>query len=211
MAEVENVVENNVQTKSEKPSLGKRFVGGVKERIRKLVVKLKRRPMNIAFLFLIISSIIYLCMLGNLSQAGIKYHDTGVPISVFVNTLFSILVLLLFMYSFPKREKKPKIVMLVLTFVFMAIMIGLDVFLYYKWNSAWTADQELLNESQLAGIREYIDDALNGVLVHLIFVALALVLTATYPLYGKLINKINTRKNVESTELKETLDTSEEV
>lgn len=61
-------------------------------------------------------------------------------------------------------------------------------------------------------IREkYIYNAINGVLAHAILVAIAALLTATYPLYGKLIGKINTRKNVESTEIKEAIDTSAEV
>ena len=204
MAENQNVIETE-----QKPSAGKRFAAGIKEWFRKSIVNLKRRPMNIAFFVLIISSLIYLFMLGSISQAGLGYPKSGVPISIFVNTLFSILVLLLFMYSFPKRAKKPKIVMLVLTFVFMAVMIGLDILMFIQWNNAWDADQ-ILSEAQLAPKRKYIYGAIYGVLVHAIVVAVAALLTATYPLYGKLIQKINTRKVVESTELKEAIDTDEE-
>lgn len=210
MAEVENVKNNNEQPEYTEPSLIAKIGGGIKEWFRKLIVKLKRRPMNIAFVVLAISSVIYLCLLGNFSQAGIEFPQTGVPISVFINTLFSILVMLLFMYSFPKREKKPKIVMLVLTFVFMAVMIALDVLLYIKWNAAWADLKPTLNAEQIAVREKFIYGAINGVLVHLIFVALAAVLTATYPLYGKLIGKINTRKVIESTQLSEAIDTEDE-
>lgn len=205
MAENQNVIETE-----QKPNFVKRMWGGLKEKCRKTVVNLKRRPMNIAFLMLIVSSLIYLFSLGKISQAGLEYAKSGVPISIFVNTLFSILVLLLFMYSFPKREKKPKIVMLVLTFVFMAVMIGLDILLYVQWSKAWAADLEIMNADQIAARIGYIVDAYNSALVHAIFVAIAALLTATYPLYGKLIQKINTRKDVESTELKEAIDTDEE-
>lgn len=206
-------MENTVETapESSKPSKGAKFIGGVKEWLRKFVVKLKRRPMNIAFFVLIVSSLIYLFMLGSISQAGLEYPKTGVPVALFINTLFSILVLLLFMYSFPKRAKKPKIVMLVFTFVFMAVMIGMDILLYVQWTNAWTEALKILNESQKAVREKYIYGAINGVLVHAIFVAIAALLTATYPLYGKLIGKINTRKVLEENVIKEAIDTSEEV
>lgn len=212
------MAENQIVAETEeKPSLGKRIGGGIKEWFRKFVVKLKRRPMNIAFFVLIVSSLVYLFLLGNISQTGLEYAKTGVPISIFVNTLFCILVLLLFMYSFPKREKKPKTVMLVLTFAFMAVMIALDILLYVQWTSSWAeackefaADPE--NGPAKKALREvYIYGAMYGVLAHAIIVAVAALLTATYPLYGKLINKINTKKVVESTEIKGNIDTAEEV
>ena len=211
------MAENQVVGQSvEKPPLGKRVVGGIKEWFRKFVVKLKHRPMNIAFFMLAVSSLVFLFLLGKISQAALEYAKTGVPISTFVNTLFSILVLLLFMYSFPKRAKKPKVVMLVLTFVFMAVMIGLDILLYVQWSKAW-ADVLLKFDSgeldiALKAVREkYIYAAMYGVLAHAVLVGLAAILTATYPYYGKLIAKINTKKNVESTEIKGEFDTSAEV
>ena len=201
---------------AEKPSLGTRFVGGVKEWFRKFTVKLKRRPMNIAFFVLVVSSLVYLLLLGNFSQTGEEYAG-NFAICMFVNTLFCILVLLLFMYSFPKREKKPKIVMLVLLFAFMAVMIALDILLYIKWSAAWESALELFKGQGEAGAlkiearEKYIYGAIYGMLAHAILVAIAAALTATYPLYGKLINKINTRKVIESTEIKGEIDTAEEV
>ncbi|MDE6613204.1 MAG: hypothetical protein K2K28_01450, partial [Clostridia bacterium] len=130
MEEMQNAVElNDIQPSPEadKPSKFKAFLGGVKEWFRKFTVKLKRRPMNIAFFVLIISSIVYLCSLGNFSQTALNIYVNWLGLSVFVNTLFCILSLLLFMNSFPKRSKKPKIVMLVLLFLFIAAMIAFDV------------------------------------------------------------------------------------
>lgn len=226
MAENETVLETNElqpetqetqepelveQQPDSKPSLASRFIGGVKERARKFVVKLKRRPMNIAFFMLIISSLVFLLLLGSFSQAGLEYAKPGVPIGLFVNTLFSILVLLLFMYAFPKRSKKPKIVMLVLCFVFMAVLIGLDILLYVQWSTAWEAHIPNLSANGIALREKYIYTAINGTLAHAVLVAVAAILTATYPLYGKLLAKINTRKVIESNEIKEEIDTSEEV
>jgi hypothetical protein len=219
MAENINTVESSEQ-QSEKPSVGKKIAGGIKEWFRKFIVNLKRRPMNIAFFVLVISTIVNLCILGYLSQLGLStnYSQKMQGLCIFVNQLFSILVLLLFMNSFPKREKKPKVVMLVLTFVFMAVMIALDVYLYIIWGVNHAADIEstasmsaTAKETYWNKINSFYPQAMSGVMAHIILVAIAAVLTATYPLYGKLINKINTRKVVESTELKEDIDTSEEV
>lgn len=109
MSENENIAidEQTAPESVSKPSRGAKIAGGIKEWFRKFTVKLKRRPMNIAFFMLIVSSLVYLFLLGNFSQAGLEYPKSGVPISIFINTLFSILVLLLFMYAFPKRSKKP--------------------------------------------------------------------------------------------------------
>lgn len=210
MAENEIVVEPEAaQTEPETSKLTK-FTAGVKEWFRKFIVKLKRRPMNIAFCFLIISSLVYMLLLSNFAQTGLEYAPTGVPISIFVNMLFSILVLMLFLNSFPKREKKPKLVMLILLFVFMAVMIGLDILLFVQWNNAWNEALQILSPSDRALREVYIYGAIYGALAHAILVAVAAILTATYPLYGKLIMKINTKKVVESTEMKEAIDTSEE-
>lgn len=216
MEEMQNAVElNDVQPSPEvdKPSKFKAFLGGVKEWFRKFTVKLKRRPMNIAFFVLIISSIVYLCSLGNFSQTALNIYVNWLGLSVFVNTLFCILSLLLFMNSFPKRSKKPKIVMLVLLFLFIAAMIAFDVVFYVNINNAYTADLNsgVMTPEIQARLDEYVQPALRSTIAHIVLVGLGAILTATYPLYGKLINKINTRKVIESTELKEEIDTEEDV
>lgn len=225
MAEVENVV-NEVQPAPEaKPSKGAKVAAGIKEWFRKFTVKLKRRPMNIAFFVLIVSTLVNLFSLGNYSQLGTitLYSRASQGLCIFVSQLFSILVLLLFMNSFPKREKKPKIVMLVLTFVFIAVMIALDVYLLISWTDLHAQDLAIdrpaasyesywnTGTGTQKGVNTFYPGVIGGLYAHLILLALAAILTATYPLYGKLINKINTRKVIESTELKETIDTSAEV
>lgn len=227
MAENEVVVENQVpeevqevqpETSPEKPSKGAQIWGGIKEWFRKFIVKLKRRPMNIAFFVLIVSTLVNLCSLGSISQLGLNawYSVEITGIALFVGQLFSILVLMLFLNSFPKREKKPKLVMFIILFVFIAILIAIDIYLYVRWTGLYVQDleREFANEATrntyLTKLRSYYFPAVNGILAHCILVGIAGVLTATYPLYGKLINKINTRKVLETTELKEEIDTSEE-
>ena len=204
----------NVAIEEVKPSKGKAVAAGIKEWFRKSIVKLKRRPMNIAFAVLIISTLVNLCCLGNYSELGtnVRYNADMQGLCVFINQLFSILVLLLFLNSFPKREKKPRLVMLILCFVFMAVLIGIDVYLYIKWGANYAADLERgAAETYYATVRDCYNSSSSGVLAHMILVGISAVLTATYPLYGKLINKINTKKNLEDNQLSEEIDTSAEV
>lgn len=212
---MQNAVElNEVQPspEAEKPSKIKAFWGGVKEWFRKFTVKLKRRPMNVAFFVLIISAVVYLCSLGDLSQTALNIYVHWLGLSVFVNTLFCILSLLLFMNSFPKRSKKPKIVMLVLLFLFIAAMIAFDLVFYINIDNAYATDLNsgVMTPEIQARLDKYVQPALRSTIAHIVLVGLAAILTATYPLYGKLINKINTRKVVESTELKEEIDTEDD-
>ncbi len=217
MEELENAVEveaAEVQPFEEQPkqSKGSKAGAAIKEWFRKFTVKLKRRPMNIAFFVMIVSTVLYLCSLGNYSQSALKYTTDWLGLSIFVNTLFCILSLLLFMNSFPKRSKKPKIVMLILFFVFVAAMIMFDVLFYVKAGNAYHG--ELANPDWdptiKADVQSYMVPALNSAIAHIVLVGLGAILTATYPLYGKLLNMINTKKVIESTEIKEVIETEDE-
>ncbi|MDE7453519.1 MAG: hypothetical protein K2N22_03835 [Clostridia bacterium] len=209
MEEIDNVVEV-----VEQPSGGQKQPSkagaAIKEWFRKFTVKLKHRPMNIAFFVMIVSTIVYLCSLGNYSQSALKYTLVDwLGLSIFVNTLFCILSLLLFMNSFPKRSKKPKVVMLVLFFLFVAAMITFDVLFYIRAGNAYHANL-VLPDVDTTAEEKFIIPALNATIAHIVLVGLGAILTATYPLYGKLLNMINTKKVIESTELKEAIDTEDE-
>ncbi|MGN1060497.1 MAG: hypothetical protein ACI4QN_02075 [Candidatus Coproplasma sp.] len=118
------------------------FKGKAKEWFRKQIVSLKRKPQRIAFLFFVITTLIYLLGLNVTSPGPVVDFATQpyLGLSVFIITLFSILVLVLFMNSFPKRGVKFKkngkkhnvnYIMLALTFVFVIVMFLFDL-LYYK-------------------------------------------------------------------------------
>lgn len=177
------------------------FGAKCKEWFRKQIVSLKRAPQRIAFVVLAISTIVYLCCLDSVSHA--VYLFQGIEwagFAMFVSTLLSILVLVLFLNSFPKR-KKPNVVFIALTFAFMAAIIGMDILYYVMFFTR-------VDISAANG--EYVQGALTATLIHIILMGISVVLLATLPLYSKLINKINTRKEIESTEMKEEIDTSEE-
>lgn len=97
MTENENMVVNNETPPEEgkKKRFDKeKFKADFKEWGRKQIVNLKRRPSNIAFFFLIVTSLIYVFSLGTFSQS--VYDRTSgnwIGIATFVCTLFSVLSL----------------------------------------------------------------------------------------------------------------------
>lgn len=254
MAEIENATVEQKDTVVEEqqpetsPNAGKESFGArFKEWLRKQAVNLKRKPQKIAFLFFIISSVMYLIGLNLVSPGPVVdfSKSESVPIvnymglAVFITTLFSILVLVLFMNTFPKRgiaykkggkKHSMNYIMLALTFAFVIVMIAMDVIYYIGLTKCIAGNENIFfsteaqamayskylsadfNSSSLteAGTKTYLVPALKITIAHIVFLGISALLLATLPLYKKLIMKINTSKVVESTEIKEVIDTEDE-
>lgn len=210
MAENENVVEQPAPASEKKPN-GNKFLAGVKERLRKFAVKLKRKPQTIAFFVLILSTVVYMCSLATYAQATLFFKIDWTGLVIFINTVFSILSLLLFMNTFPKRKKKMNYVMLALTFVFMAVMIFCDAYWFVTVHPHYVSGRAGTTTETVLATYDSIAPAFTSIIVHLVLVAISAVLLATLPLYKKLIFKINTSKKLEENELSGEIDTSAEV
>lgn len=223
MAENETVVETEVaenapqeETSAKVAKKSKEGFGAkVKERFRKFIVKLKRKPQMIPLFVILITSLVYLCTISTYAQ--VIETNSGIPnlgIAMFINTLMSILVLPLFLNAFPKR-KKPNIIYIVAVFVVLALLIGMDVMYYMSMKNFIAQKLEefngLLTEDQLLTQYPYIVKAYSQLIIHMVFVGVSIVVFALLPLYKKGINKINTRKNLEENNLSEDIDTSAEV
>ena len=243
MAENENAVvekdEDVVREQQATSEVKKESFGAkIKEWFRKQGVSLKRKPQKIAFLFFIVSSVMYLIGLNIFSPGPVVDFQSQpyLGMAVFITTLFSILILVLFMNTFPKRGIKYRkngkkhsmnYIMLALTFVFLIVMFLMDL-LYYKQLTGCIAGNEskfFNTMEQAAKYEQYIPDGLSSVVLddknyrsyllksldldiaHMVFLGISALLLATLPLYKKLILKINTAKVVESTENKEVIDT----
>lgn len=193
-----------------KEPFGKRLGANLKERWRKFLVTTKRKPQRLAFFPLLVSTILWMIGIVYFGQATIYDNVPGMGLCIFVNTMFSILTLLLFMNTFPKRAKHMNYVMLALTFVFMAVMIACDLVWYLK---SYPVHFEAY-ENAVGSALEKIEPGMKAfplVIAHLVLVALSALLLATLPLYSKLIMKINTSKVIEENTLSEEIDTSAEV
>lgn len=207
--EAVDTVEQDATVENQKPSIGKRILAAVKEWFRKRIVGLKRNPQSIVLFALFVTTALWLIWLFTFSRN--IYKNGAVEwcgLVVFVNTLISVLIIALFGSAFPKR-KKPNIVFIVLLFVFMAVLITCDVLYYVEMDKYLHASQADGGAGYTAKDfiqHPYMEQSLTLAIVHIVLVGIDAILLATLPLYKKLINKINTRKVVESTEIKETID-----
>lgn len=156
----------------------------VKEYFRKQMVSLKRRPSKIPFFMLIVCLLVFMLNLTNLSNTTAVLNSPNMGLTNFVALLLAILGLVTFMNSFPKR-KKVHIPMLVLSFVFIAIIIVCDIFYYLTV-------QRRLNEGFQVEDRVYIYAAQDALIAHLILLGISVLLIVTLPLIKKLLSKINT-------------------
>lgn len=102
------------------------FGDRVKESFRKCLVSLKRRPQNIALLMLVITFLFYSLHLTAISNTTARIQGPNMGLCGFVTMLFSMLSMVCFNNSFPRRKpvNKP---MLVLMFVMLGIIIVSDV------------------------------------------------------------------------------------
>ena len=216
MAENENMVVNQVPPEEQSvqnESLGKRIWAGIKEWVRKQIVTLKRAPHRIPLLMIVITSVLWLFWLFTFSKAvygALGANWTG--LLIFGNTMLSILVLPLFLNAFPKRSK-PKVIFIVLVFIFLAAMIVLDVVYYdiftvFAYGDPANGIPPQMNEAGLAG-EPAIEQSFSLSIAHMVLVGVCIVILALLPVYTVLIRKINTSKNIEGNDINETIDVEE--
>ena len=185
------------------PKKSGKFASGVKEWFRKLIVKLKRKTQTIPLVLTLITSFVYLCMIGTFSQ--MIQENSGVSslgICMFVATLASILILPLFLNAFPKN-KKPVIAFIVAVFAVYALIIAMDVIFLVN-------TEKFLTTHNLTTMSFYNESKLS-IIVHIVLVAICFLAFALLPVYKKAINKINTKKVVSSNDFSDEIDTSAEV
>ena len=155
------------------------------EFLRKFIVSLKRRPQNVPLIIYIIAFCVYSLNLTNVSHTTARILGKNMGLYGFITMLFSILLIVCFMNSFPRR-KKPHYAMLALMF----IMVGGVVFCDIKYqNIVFTA----LNRSENpVKVETYIAKAYNMLNTHEALLVVASALTLLMPLYKKLLAKIPT-------------------
>ena len=188
----EEVIQNN---ENNQPSKGKKFLAALKEWWRKRIVALKVKPQTIPLLVMVITTIYYMLILFTVSRAvKNNYEDTAATgICVFITTLLSLLYLVSFLNSFPKR-KKPNIFFIVLVFLMIAGQLGCDIAYYLQIDNAMSKVVDTTNNINY-------DTAMAAqplMLGHIILLGLSAIVFALLPVYSKLIKKINTSIKVDS-------------
>lgn len=169
---------------------------GFKEFIRKFLVSIKRQPQNIAMFILLVGFVFFSLNLTSISDTTALINTANMGQCEFCIMLFSILAFVVFMRSFPKRQKV-KVPMLALTFLFLGIIIFMDIVYLTRINEALTREENRIIINYESGTNLFIANAWSTLIVYLIFVGIVVFLLATLPVYSKLLKKINTSIDVE--------------
>lgn len=180
-------------------------LGALKEVLRKCVVSLKRKPSMIPLGMMLIAFLYYSLNLTDISDTTALIQGKGMGLSQFCIMLLSMLCMLCMLNAFPHR-KKPNIPMLVLVFAMFALLLYCDT---HYLNCIYTAVNRAENPIKLNG-REYIVKAYDMLVTHRILLIVTAVLTATLPLYAKLIRRIKTSVAVEDNGHMDTIEIDEQ-
>lgn len=164
----------------------------IKEFLRKIIVALKRKPSLIPLLMLLASFLYYSLNLTYVSDTTALVQGKGMGLSQFCIMLVNMLAMLCMLNAFPRR-KKPNIPMLALLFVMFGVLIYCD---YHYLNCIAAAISRA--ESPIDPIKNiFVAKAYNMLGTYQVLIIVTAVLTATLPIYSKLIRKIKTSVTVE--------------
>ena len=173
-----------------------------RESRRRFFVALKRKPQNIPLVMITCCFLWYSFNLSLISYTTTQIQaDTG--LMGFVIMLLSILAIVCVMNAFPYR-KKTKVPMLILSFVMMGIILTCDIL--YLSTIASKLAQNILEVSAVPKVLQ----TRSILIAHVVMIGIAALLTATLPVYRKLIRKINTSVAVESNGEMAAIDISNE-
>lgn len=177
-----------------------------KERWRKFLVAIKRRPQMIPLAVLVVAFVFYSLNLMHISDTTARIQGAGMGLAGFATMLFSMLSFMCFLNAFPYR-KKPNIPMVVLMFVMLGIVIFADA---YYINAVLTAVTRAENPIVVTESTIYIMYAEWYLRIHIGILIAAIVLIALLPVYSKWLRKIKTSIDVGDNGSMEAIDISGE-
>lgn len=165
----------------------------IKEWFRKKLVSLKRNPQHIPLLMLCISCIVFNIRLTAYSNTIAQINEPGMGICSFIIVLCSFLSIISFISAFPRR-KKPKLMSIVLVFIMLILSIVCQAIFYYFiiYGTVLKENPIIITQSKI-----YILKARNMCIIHIILLIFTIILIALQPVYGKLLQKINTSIKIE--------------
>ena len=169
----------------------------LKESLRRFFVFLKKNPSIIPIAALTVSFLIYSLNLTSVSNTTAKIYGKHMGLCSFVTMLFMILSFVCMLGAYPKRQK-PKWVMIILATCMYLAVIGADLLYYLRVEDALTREQ---NPIALTVSTMYIWEAQSLMITHIISVVLVIACMYLEPTFAKLLKKINTSIDVESTEV----------
>lgn len=191
---------------SAEPKQKKGFGAWCKERWRKFLVALKRRPQRIPLVMLCITFLYYALNMTTFSNTTAKIQGSGMGLCGFCVMLFSMLSFMCCMNAFPYRKKVNK-PMLILLLVMFAIIAAADVIYMNAIVSAVTRADNPIVVTEATAYIAYADYYCK---VHLVLLGITAALVLLLPVYSKWIRKIKTSIEVEDNGSLEAIDISGE-
>ena len=178
----------------------------MKEKFRKFLVALKRKPHMIPLVVLVVAFLVYSLRLTLISNTTAKIQGPGMGLCGFVIMLFSMLGLVSFGRTFPHRKPVNKF-MLALTFcLFIAVLIADRKYISLVDNALTRSE----NVIAVTDATSYITESVAMLKLHFWMVIAGLGLTALLPVYAPAIKRIKTSISVEENGEMETIDISGE-
>lgn len=160
----------------------------LRERFRKFLVSLKRKPHMIPLAVLALSFLAYSLRLTVVSNTTAKLQGSNMGLCGFITMLFSILGLVCFGNAFPHRKPVVK-PMLALMFALFGVVIFADVAYIGRINNAISRE---IDPIAVTASTAYITEALTLLKTNIALIAVGLALTVLLPVYSKWIRRINT-------------------
>lgn len=179
---------------------------GIKEFFRKFAVSLKRSPQNISLVALLAAFFIYSLNLSSIANTTARINGANMGQCEFVAMLFSILAFVVFLRTFPRRQKANK-VMFGLLLGMLALLAFVDAVYMMRIVEATSREENRIVVDEASN---YINVAYTIVSLHITFVAATAVLLIFLPLYSKAIKKINTSIEVEGNDNMVAIDIAED-
>lgn len=165
----------------------------IKEKIRKLLVALKKNPQVIPLIALTVSFVIFSFNLTDISDTTAKIYGKNMGLCAFISMLLSILSYVCMFSAFPKR-KKPNIAMVILLLVMYSIVIVADLSYSNSITKALTRPE---NPIVVTKSTFYILNAQYIMTVHIVTTIITMVTVVLEPVIAKLLKKIKTSIDVE--------------
>lgn len=183
----------------------KAFGAWLKERVRKLLVAVKKNPQAFPLAALLISFMYYSLNLTFISNTTAKLQGSNMGLAAFITMLFMMLSFVCMLNAFPKR-KKPNVLMIVIMIVLYGVIIFADVHYLDRISHALATSDSTLNQEALT----YIYKAWSIVSNHIYLIGATVVLVVLEPLIANLVKKIKTSIEIEGGENIDSIDISDE-
>ena len=173
-----------------KKNIFKAFGAWLKEKIRRILVALKKNPQIIPMASLCITFVAYAFTLTYITKVALSFNGEHMGLATFATVLFMMLSFVCMLNAYPKRQKV-KIPMIIL----MLVLYGVVIFADYHFISSIT--EAVTREVNRREFTEEARIAFSTANTNMILVGVTAALAVFEPLYAKLIKKINTSIEVE--------------